>query len=235
MQRFYYSELQKNWTFQVDDMEIIHQITKVMRSRVGDTVIFFDGKQWVDVVCEIAQIEKKSILFIAREIIEKKSDFPEIVLYQALPNKLEKIEWILQKWVEVGYTKFVFFRSSRSQDLKISENKLERLQKILLEAVEQSGRNDIPEMIFEQKLDISVILWEKYFFHTDQNVSQKLREIIPSKQPKNIFVWPEWWFSPEEIATFLQYKCIAVTLWKNILRTETASIAVGFYFFQQNF
>lgn len=65
-------------------------------------------------------------------------------LFQALPNKLEKLEYIVQKGTEVGITNFYFFRSERSQKLLLSEAKKERLEKICIEAIEQSGRNIIP-------------------------------------------------------------------------------------------
>ena len=62
-----------------------------------------------------------------------------ITLYQALPNKIEKIEYILQKGVEVGIGKFVFFRSDFSQKLSLSDTKKVRLIAIAREAVEQCG------------------------------------------------------------------------------------------------
>ena len=62
-----------------------------------------------------------------------------ITLYQALPNKIEKIEYILQKGVEVGIGKFVFFRSDFSQKLVLSDTKKVRLRAIVREAVEQCG------------------------------------------------------------------------------------------------
>lgn len=63
----------------------------------------------------------------------------KIALYQALPNKIEKIEYILQKGVEVGITKFIFFRSEYSQKLALSESKKLRFKTIVREAVEQCG------------------------------------------------------------------------------------------------
>ena len=62
----------------------------------------------------------------------------QIRLYQALPNKYEKIEYILQKGVEIGIDEFVFFRSERSQKLIINERKIERFADIAREALEQS-------------------------------------------------------------------------------------------------
>ncbi|MDF1682326.1 MAG: 16S rRNA (uracil(1498)-N(3))-methyltransferase [Patescibacteria group bacterium] len=48
----------------------------------------------------------------------------------------------------------MFFKSERSQNINLSENKIERLNKIIIEAVEQSGRSKIPELAFVDDLNI---------------------------------------------------------------------------------
>ncbi len=65
-----------------------------------------------------------------------------------MPNKIEKIEYILQKGVEVGIRKFVFFRSERSQKLILSDAKKTRLITIAREALEQCGGLVMPEIDF---------------------------------------------------------------------------------------
>jgi len=80
---------------------------------------------------------------------EKNSEIcPQLTLYQALPNKFEKIELIVQKCCEIGYKKIFFFQSDRSQKIHISENKKLRIQKIAIEASEQCGGSRIPEIEF---------------------------------------------------------------------------------------
>jgi RsmE family RNA methyltransferase len=71
-----------------------------------------------------------------------------VSLYQALPNKYEKIEYILQKGVEIGIARFVFFRSDRSQKLLLSPNKIERFITIAREALEQCGGVVMPEILW---------------------------------------------------------------------------------------
>ena len=44
----------------------------------------------------------------------------------------------------------------------------------------------------------------------------------------NIFIWPEWWFSEEEVKRFEEKDFARIYLWNRILRTETAWIVVGF-------
>jgi len=75
-------------------------------------------------------------------------------------------------------TGFYFFRSERSQKLFLSENKIERLNKIIQEAVEQSGRTRIPELIIED--DISLKDFEdneNIFFHTESSSSISLKKL----------------------------------------------------------
>jgi len=100
-------------------------------------------------VYKIEEISKKEIVFSQQEILKKSSELEfELVLFQALPNKLEKLEYIVQKCSEVGYAKIVFFQGERSQKLILSENKKQRLYKIMQEAIEQCGRNTLCDLVF---------------------------------------------------------------------------------------
>jgi 16S rRNA (uracil1498-N3)-methyltransferase len=102
----------------------------------------------------------------------------ELTLYNALPNKLEKIEYIIQKGTEIGFTKFCFFRTDRSQKLVISDNKKIRLEKIITEAAEQSGRAIIPEIIISDDFDINNLPEGKnIFLHTQNQNSHDLKSI----------------------------------------------------------
>ena len=233
MQRIYLSDKKLwNWDILIKDLELLNQVSKVLRSKVWDEFVFFDGQTFIDFVYELKTIEKKSMLFSFKTQIQKPNLDYKLNLFQSLPNKLDKIEDILQKWCEVWYTSFNIFRANRSQDLFISDAKILRLEKIIIEAVEQSWRNIIPKLNFLKKLDFEAISWEKYFFHTDINISTKIKNIDFTKRDFNIFVWPEWGFSQEEIENFSNNNFIKVNLWANILRTQTASVVVGFYFMQ---
>ena len=217
------------------DEEIIYQLTKVLRAKINDQVIFFDGKTFCDYVYKIQSIDKKNIIFSFVSQQQKSPESKGIHLYQALPNKIDKIEDIIQKWTEVGYTHFCFFRSERSQDIYISENKITRFEKIIHEASEQSWRNIIPRLSFCDSLDIQNIKGQNIFFHTDGEWSQKLSDIsFDLSCDINIFVGPEWGFSSKENDRFLQNNFIKVYLGNNILRTQTTWVVVWFYILQNN-
>ncbi len=239
MQRFYIPYFEKQEIFIIEDKYIFHQLVKVLRIKEWEKVIFFDWNIQKDYIYEIVEINKKTIKTYLIKEIEKDTELNfELNLYQALPNKLEKIEYILQKWVEVWFNKFVFYRSERSQKLIISDKKEERLKKIIVEAVEQSGRNFVPELfILSKNLDEKNIEWKWLFLHTKNDNSQNLSKFINNLSTEdfsylNIFIWPEWWFSESEIKNFEEKKFARIYLWNRILRTETAWIVVWFTLWQ---
>lgn len=231
MQRFLFDTSDIwNDTLILQDKELLNQITKVLRSSVWDSFIFFNWEDYFDYKYSLSSFDKKNMIFKLESKIQKFVVQKNINLYQSLPNKLDKLELILQKWVEVWYKDFYIFKASRSQKLFISDNKIERLNKIIKEATEQSWRNTKPNLIFIDKVDLSNIKGQNIFFHTQNNNSISLKDIeLDLKNTINVFVWPEWWFSDDEVESFTKNDFKQVYLWKNILRTETASIWVWFY------
>ncbi len=99
MQRFYFESLEQNdEAIHLKNPNLLNQLNKVIRAKIGDTFIFFNGKENVDYIFELKNIEKREAFFVKIDEIEK-DIFPKniINIIQALPNKLEKIEFLLQK------------------------------------------------------------------------------------------------------------------------------------------
>ena len=233
MQRFYFENI-KDYLF-IEDKNFINQVLKVLRSQLWDKFIFFDGKKHTDFVFEISEIQKNKIFFKKLEEIDKNSEIGfEINLFSSIPNKLEKIEFIAQKWTEVWVSNFYFFKSQRSQKIFLNENKVDRIKKIIQEASEQSNRNKIPNFQIIEKIDFEKLKKEKnIFLHTKDENSIKLSEIKAKSWEKiNIFIGPEWWFSDEEIEIFQKNNFQKIFLWNRILRTETVGFTVAFFIIQ---
>lgn len=236
MQRFYIENFLKEDNFILKEKgnynSLFYQLLKVLRVKIWEKVIFFDWKNLVDYIYEIEKIDKKEIFFkFLHEEIKHISNNLVINLYNSLPNKLEKIELILQKWVEVWISNFVFFSSERSQKLFINESRMNRLEKIIIEAVEQSGGNIIPSFTFYDSGDIFSKIDKKsqnIFFHTKNDNSKLLRQ-LDFTWNINLFVWPEWGFSDKEICTFEKNNFVRIYLWERILRTETVWIWAAFF------
>lgn len=230
MQRFLLLNFFPTEKFILEDKDIIYQCVKVLRLREWSEMILFNGKTQIDYVYKIESIDKKSFSLSLQEEISKKSELHfHLVLFQALPNKISKLEYIVQKCSEVGFSEIVFFPSERSQKLIISDNKKERLTSIMKEAIEQSWRNKVCKVSFQQDHivdtgDVNIIFYEE--LNTD---SKKIQDIsIKKDQTAHIVVWPEWGFSEKEIEAFESQRFQKVYLGERILRCETAGVVTGF-------
>jgi len=116
-----------------------HQISHVFRAKKGECLVFFEegGK---DRIYEIVQISKKEIILNHKETIQGNIHHQQqkIKILQAYPNKIQTMELIIQKIVELGINEIVFFSAQHSQMRAIPEHKRVRLSSIAVEALEQS-------------------------------------------------------------------------------------------------
>lgn len=231
MQRFYKKNLEKK--FFIEEKDFVNQILKVLRSKIWDKFIFFDWEIQKDFIYELKEIWKNKIFFEKIEEINKNSEINfELNLFSALPNKIEKIEFIVQKATEIWVSNFYFWKAKRSQKIFLNENKIERIKKIILEAVEQSWRNKIPNFQILEKVDFEKLTGKNIFFHTKNKNSKNLKDLEFSEKI-NIFTWPEWGFDGEELEIFEKNNFERFYLWDRILRTETSAISTAFFIIQK--
>jgi 16S rRNA (uracil1498-N3)-methyltransferase len=210
--------------------EPLHQIGYVLRLKPGDRIIVLDNNGW-EYEVEIERITKEEA---TGKIVSKQYGEGEpavkITLYQAL-LKSDKFELVLQKGVELGVTAFVPFISERCVTNKPSDGKLERWQKIIQEAAEQSERSILPVLYPVVSFDAacrsakhsSLLLWEE-----EKSVS--LKETLqnpPFKNTKtlNLFIGPEGGFPAEETEQAKNQGIAIASLGHRILRAETAGLA----------
>lgn len=207
------------------------QITKVLRLKEGDRVMTLDNKGYEYLV--------RLNMFISGQvtgtILKKQKNLAEpevfVTLYQALTSR-DKFELILQKCTEIGISKFVPVETKRSllkvKDIK--KDRLERFQKIIQEASEQTERGRIPQILeavkFEDALDLvendySIIAWED----EKKNPIKDVLKNIPMRKNISIFIGPEGGFEETEIKLAKKMGVLPVSLGPRILRTETAAIA----------
>lgn len=201
-----------------------HQILRVFRSKIGDSIIFFEiGGN--DIVYGITCINKKEVILKQKNVIKKilKKE-NEIKLFQAYPNKISTMEFIVQKMVELGISEILFFPSERSQIKNIPAPKKSRLEAIALESLEQSWGN-IPIKISYSTENIPELWGWDDLLHIAWTIGEKQKlDITDWNGALWFWVWPEWGWSEEEKNFFLKNN---VKLWSfnaNILRLETASI-----------
>ena len=158
-----------------------------------------------------------------------------ITLFQGFP-KADKMEWIIQKTVELGVTRIVPVMTKRTVfklDAKKAGKKTERYQAIALAAAKQSGRGIIPEvtapvtwkeaLAMAKELDMNMIPYEEA---EGVAYSKEVFASIKGKKSLGIFIGPEGGFARDEVETAVAMGAKMVTLGHRILRTETAGMAV---------
>jgi 16S rRNA (uracil1498-N3)-methyltransferase len=140
------------------------------------------------------------------------------------PTKnLDRMEWLVEKATEVGCNGFLFFRSKRTERDQLN---LERLQKVAVAAMKQSGQNWLPEIMWVPKWEL--FPWKQFdqIYLADLEVEEK-KELLKSDPGKGKSIWmigPEGDFTPEERQTLKEHLAIPVSLGPTVLRTETAAL-----------
>ncbi len=229
MHRFFIPEK----SFENDQATILgdmaHQIIRVLRLTPGDQVVLLDNEGW-EYQTIIKSITKDIVTGkILNKALGTGDPSVKITLYQAL-LKNDKLEFVLQKGVELGIQSFVPFVSERCVAKKPSENKIERWRNIIKEAAEQSRRARLPllhqlisfEEACRQALIPALILWEE---EKTRGLKSLLRSPTFSKKKEiSLFVGPEGGFTSLEIVLANRYGIVAVGLGDRILRAETAGL-----------
>ena len=211
-----------------------HHIIDVLRMAPGDRlqVVADDG---ISFVGEITAVGTNTVTVLAREVLRETHE-PDvrISLLQGLA-KGEKMEFIIQKAVEIGVTDIFPVAMEHSVvvlDSSKAEKKVERWQKIAEAAAKQSKRDSIPtvhevmvldQILQQEKWDLLLVAYE-----SENKVS--LKEALQAhKEAKTVgvVIGPEGGLSTEEVEAAKECGGIAVSLGRRILRTETAGLVAA--------
>ncbi len=208
---------------EIRDQELVHQINRVLKLRVGEQIIFGDGKgsEALSVLETVSKslIEAKVISHTQNENEPTKA----VTLYLAILKK-DNFELAIQKAVEVGITRIVPVLTERTVKIGVNE---ERMKTIIREAAEQSGRGIVPELTeplsFEKALN-ETIPEETFFFDLTGESFDQGR----TSKATALFIGPEGGFAPEEVALAKGKGCLIANLGPLTLRGETAAIVASY-------
>ena len=238
----------------LEDGELAHQIGTVLRLRPGEKITLLDNSGWQHIVA-LHTIERGRVAgTVERKELAGGEPRTKLTLYVALMRP-ERFEWVLQKGTELGVSAFVPLiceRSTIADADELSTNKLERWNRIMREAAEQSRRGKLPRLapaLFlpaacdqASQRGTALLLWEGSGVPSLRSVLQnaegrgqgdKEQPHLPiSASPASpghpfsvaLFSGPEGGFSAGEFETAMRYDMIAVTLGPRTLRAETAPI-----------
>lgn len=223
LNRFYLENFSNDKKIEMKDGPVFHQIKNVLKMRAGEQISFFN--QEIESLYKIEEISKKAIIFIWQNNIENHfKPKREIILFQSLIKK-DKMEWVVQKATELGVSKIFPVISKRSEKKDIN---LDRLNKIIIEAVEQCGRLDLP-LIFEpvffsdvwSNVQGLVLLGDV----SGKNIIEIVGKTKENLEKISIMVGPEGGFEASEIELAKKNKAEIISLNNYMLRSETATIS----------
>ena len=213
----------------------VNHIKNVLRMKPGEKirVCTRNGQNYF---CSISDITES---FVRADILEREAESTElpcrIYLFQGLP-KNDKMEWIIQKCVELGVHAIVPVATKRAVvklDEKKAQKKVNRWNAIAESAAKQSGRGIVPEVLpvmkwkealeYARQLDVKMIPYEKA---AGINATKQLIASVSFGQSVGIFIGPEGGFEEAEVEAAKEIGAVPVTLGRRILRTETAGMTI---------
>ena len=207
----------------VRDEEFINQWRNVLRLKTGDTLILCNGKgQEAEAVIE--EMNKGEIILSLQDINTPDREPQKSASLFCAVLKRENFELVVQKATEIGITRIVPLLTERT--VKTGFNR-DRLEKIVREACEQSGRTTLPElaepMLFAKAIE-SINPTESVLF----DLSGSEISSFEALQLSSFFVGPEGGFSEKEVSLAQNTGCKIASLGSLTLRGETAAIVASY-------
>lgn len=219
--RFYLADQVLNNELWLKEPNLIKQWTRVLRYRVGDQLVLFDGQQ-KERLYRIEQLNKDEVLLHLVTDLEPKKPTKDIYLFWSVLKK-DKNDWVLQKCSELGVSHFVPILAGRSEKTGIN---MDRAQRIVIEAAEQCGRSDIPTIREPIGLGSAI---EQYADKCDLYVCEQLTQTgSEGKQlgeSIGLLIGPEGGWTDSEKQMFKERGIAHLGLHDFTLRAETACVA----------
>ncbi len=213
-----------------------NHIKNVLRMKPGEEIAVSNGVDGREYRCGIDEYTEREVVCTLRFVKEADVELPaRICLFQGLP-KADKMEFVIQKAVELGAYEIVPVAAARcvvKLDDRKAAAKVNRWQGIATAAAKQSRRGVIPAVRgvmdmraaieYARGMDVKLIPYE---LAEDMSRTKKLVEAVGRGQSVAVFIGPEGGFEEREIEEALAAGIEPVTLGRRILRTETAGLAV---------
>jgi len=211
--------------------ELAHQLRDVLHLQVGEQIVLLDNSG-DEILATIASVSKGAVNV---QLVERRARESEsavrIVLCQGL-LKSARFEWILEKGTELGVSVFspIHCRRSMAGLEDAGTSKIQRWQRIIQEAAEQSGRTRLPELLPIRPLmhalndippgALALMPWE-------EERTMMLRDALksPSSLTVVLFIGPEGGLMADEVKLAQRHNVRVVSLGSRILRAETAALA----------
>lgn len=207
----------------LNEDESLHCV-KVLRHKVGDVIQVIDGNGTRAIgKIEAAHAKQCAVSLTEKEVITQPRNY-KLHIAIAPTKNIERIEWFVEKAVEIGIDEISFIKCKNSERTVIKDD---RLKKVAESAVKQSQQAFIPklnslvdfkEFIKNNTSDVKLIA------HCEKEPKQHIKQYISANKSFTVLIGPEGDFTNDEIALALSSSYFPVALGESRLRTETAGL-----------
>lgn len=243
MPKFFVKEEQIQQDEIIIQGEDVNHIQNVLRAKINDEIHIGNSQNGENFLCVIEDIKKEYILCKIKYKIEQNVESNiQVTIFQGLP-KADKMEYIIQKSVELGVYDIMPIEMKRcivKLNEKDKNKKIQRWQKISEVASKQCERDIIPNIndikniknICEliENYDIVFVAYEnekeKTLKEYIKNIKEKYIEDKNKKIKIGVVIGPEGGLEKEEVKMLEENGAKVITLGKRILRTETVALNV---------
>ena len=227
MPRFFTNEIDEN-NITLTGSDAVH-VGRSLRMKPGEPLTVCCGG--IDYNCEISEITSDTVyLSLKEKVVCAAEPNIEVTLFQAVP-KMDKLEYIIQKSVELGVSRIVPMLTRRCvsrPDERDFAKKLARLNKIAAEAAKQSGRGIIPQVTpivsYKKALEMMKELDRNVLLHEEEGGVSFGEADLTGAKTVGLVIGSEGGFDREEAEACTAVGAARVWLGKRILRCETAPI-----------
>lgn len=218
--------LQQGQTVELDD-DSGHYLRTVLRLKKDDGLVVFngDGSEYSGVIQEVS---RKSVRVFIGKRHERSVESPLAVMLGMGIARGDKMDWSVQKAVELGVTGITPILTERCVVQLKDDKKSQRWQhwqKIVQHAAEQCGRTVLPELQPIEPLGDWLYRQQGLRIFLDPYATAKLVDLAPNGQSVTLLAGPEGGFADHERDLAKAAGFVPVRMGSRILRTETASIA----------
>jgi 16S rRNA (uracil1498-N3)-methyltransferase len=207
----------------LNEDESLHCV-KVLRHKVGDIIQVIDGNGTRAIgKIEAAHAKQCAVSLIEKEVVKQTRKY-KLHIAIAPTKNIERIEWFVEKAVEIGIDEISFIKCKNSERTVIKDD---RLKKVAEAAVKQSQQAYIPKINplidFKEfiKKNISDV---KLIAHCEKESKHHIKQFITTTKTFTVLIGPEGDFTKDEIALALSLNYVPVALGDSRLRTETAGL-----------
>jgi 16S rRNA (uracil1498-N3)-methyltransferase len=207
----------------LNEDESLHCV-KVLRHKVGDCIQVIDGNGTIAVgKIEAAHAKQCAVSLTDKKLVKPTRNYSLHVAIAPTKN-IERIEWFVEKAVEIGIDEISFIKCKNSERTVVKDERIKKVAEAALKQSQQAYLPKINPLIDLKEFCKTYSSDVKLIAHCDKETKQFIKGYIVPNRSFTVLIGPEGDFTKDEISLALASNYLPVSLGESRLRTETAGL-----------